>query len=131
MRKNLLSLLLLSVLIPAGPTRADENPIANSAPAAKPSAREQLAADTPRTTPDGATFVAPGGWWIEKRTNAIILTPEGDSRIVLVDVRVKDADSAVKSAWAALKPNLKWALKLATDEPGREGWDSLRNYQYE
>lgn len=93
--------------------------------------REQLASDTPRTTPDGATFVAPGGWWIETRTNAIILTPEGDSRIALVDVHVKDADSAVKSAWAVLKPNLKWALKLATDAPGREGWDSFRSYGYE
>ena len=93
--------------------------------------REQLAADTPRTTPDGATFVAPRGWWIETRGKAIILTPEGDSRLALADVQVKDADGAVKSAWAALKPNLKWALKLATDAPGREGWDSFRNYQYE
>src|SRR2546422_469537 len=92
---------------------------------------EQLAADTTRTTPDGATFVAPGGWWIETRGNAIILTAEGDSWIAVVDVHAKDADSAVKSAWAALKPNFKWALKLATDAPGREGWDSFRNYQYE
>src|SRR3954453_5506427 len=131
MRKNLLSLLLLSVLIPAGPTRADENPIANSAPAAKPSAREQLAADTPRTTPDGATFVAPGGWWIETRGNAVILTPEGDSRIALVDVHGKDADAAVKTAWEAVRPDMKWALKLTRDLPGREGWDSFRAYVYE
>src|SRR6266480_1449930 len=108
---------------PATGTTAD--PGSTTAPG-----REQLAADTPRTTPDGATFVAPGGWWIETRTNAIILTPEGDSRIALVDAHAKDSDSAVKSAWAALKPNLKWALKLATDAPGREGWDSFRNYEY-
>src|SRR6266568_5412253 len=113
-------------------TRAAIGAAANPSPDAKTApVREQLAADTPRTTPDGATFVAPGGWWIETRTNAIILTPEGDSRIALVDVHVKDADAAVKSAWAALKPNLKWALKLATDAPGREGWDSFRNYSYE
>src|SRR5260370_38995074 len=48
-----------------------------SSDAAKPPAREQLAADTPRTTLDGATFIAPIGWWIETRTNAIVLTAEG------------------------------------------------------
>src|SRR5437016_1568929 len=109
---------------PAAGATAD--PASTTAPA-----REQLATDTPRATPDGATFVAPGGWWIETRTNAIILTPEGDSRLALVDVHVKDADSAVKIAWLTLKPHFKWALKLATDAPGREGWDSFRNYGYE
>jgi len=131
MRKNLISLLLLSALIPSAPTRADEPPMANSAPAAKPAAREQLAADTPRATPDGATFVAPGGWWIETRGNAVILTPEGDSRIALVDVHGKDADAAVKAAWEAVRPDMKWALKLTRDQPGREGWDSFRGYAYE
>jgi CubicO group peptidase (beta-lactamase class C family) len=59
------------------------------------------------------------------------LTPEGDSKVALVDVHEKDPDAAVKSAWLALKPGMKWALKLATDAPGREGWDSFRNYDYE
>ncbi|MEA2564654.1 MAG: hypothetical protein QOH06_6158 [Acidobacteriota bacterium] len=127
MRKHLVSLLLLSALIPSTSARAGEDPKASSAPAA----RELLAADTPRTTPDGARFVAPGGWWIETRGNAVILTPEGDSRIALVDVKGKDADAAVKTAWEAVRPDMKWALKLATDEPGREGWDSFRSYQYE
>src|SRR5215510_4305088 len=131
MRKNLVPLLLLSALLPSASARADENPAANSAPAAKAAAGEQLAADTPRTTPDGTTFVAPGGWWIETRGNAVILTPEGDSRIALVDVRGKDADAAVKAAWQAVRSDMKWALKLTTDQPGREGWDSFRNYQYE
>ena len=131
MRKNLVPLLLLSALIPAAPIRAGENPAANSAPEAKPAAREQLTADTPRATPDGATFVAPGGWWIETRGNAVILTPEGDSRIALVDVRGKDADAAVKTAWEAVRPDMKWALKLTRDLPGREGWDSFRAYAYE
>jgi len=92
---------------------------------------EQLVADTPRVTHDGATFVVPAGWWIETRGNAVILTPEGDSHIALVDVHEKDADVAVKTAWTAVRPEMKWALKLATDEPGREGWDSFRSYDYE
>jgi CubicO group peptidase (beta-lactamase class C family) len=91
----------------------------------------QLAADTSRTTADGATFVVPAGWWIETLSNAVVLIPEGDSRIALVDVHQKDPDSAVKSAWTGAGLELKWALKLATDAPGREGWDSFRNYDYE
>ena len=127
MRTNLVALVLLPALLSSTAARAGEAPKAESAPAA----REQLAADTPRTTPDGARFVAPGGWWIETRGNAVILTPEGDSRIALVDVRGTDADAAVKAAWEAVRPDMKWAIKLTTDDPGREGWDSFRNYGYE
>ena len=122
MRKNLVSLLLLPVLLSSAPVRAGENP---------PAVREQLAADAPRTTPDGTRFVAPGGWWIETRGNAVILTAEGDSRVALVDVRGMDADAAVKTAWEAVRPDMKWRLKLTTDFPGREGWDSFRSYEYE
>jgi CubicO group peptidase (beta-lactamase class C family) len=127
MRNNLVFLLLLSLLIPSASARAGQEPMAKSEPAA----REQLAADTPRTTPEGTRFVAPGGWWIETRGNAVILTPEGDSRIALVDVRGTDADAAVKAAWEVVRPDMKWALKLTTDQPGREGWDSFRTYAYE
>src|ERR1041384_2108050 len=45
-------------------TGATRSPAAATAPAG-----EKLVSDTPRATPDGATFVAPGGWWIETRTN--------------------------------------------------------------
>jgi CubicO group peptidase (beta-lactamase class C family) len=108
--------------------------VAEDAPAAKPAAPaapEQVTADTPRATPDGATFVVPAGWTIETRANAVVLTAEGDSRIALVDVHEKDPDKAVKAAWPVLRPRLPWAFKLATDAPGREGWDSFRNYDYE
>ena len=127
-RMRTLCAISLSLFLFAGCNRAATGAEAQKSSAA---AREQLASDTARTTPDGATFVAPVGWWIETRTNAIVLTPEGDSRLALVDVHVKDADSAVKIAWTTLKPDFKWALKLATDSPGREGWDSFRNYGYE
>src|SRR6476661_2502877 len=118
--------LLIACLHPA--CGADAKP---SAETATELSRKQLTADTTQTTRDGATFVAPGGWWIETRDKAVILTPENDSRIALVDVQAKDVDTAVKIAWGTLTPKLKWALKLATDAPGREGWGSFRSYQYE
>src|SRR5262245_51716537 len=121
----IISVLLIFFCISGRPARGAEVSAATTPSGAR------LASDTPRATRDGATFVAPGGWWIESRGNAIILTPEGDSRLGLVDVHTNDADAAVKIAWAAAEPNMKWALKLAIDGPGREGWDSFRTYQYE
>jgi len=119
---------------PQDASRAADNPATTKSPVpdtAKARAREQLASDTSRTTADGATFIAPAGWWIETLPKVIILITEGNSRIALVDVHQKDADSAVKRAWTEARLDLKWALKLATDAPGREGWDSFRNYDYE
>jgi hypothetical protein len=37
----------------------------------------------------------------------------------------------VKTAWEAVRPDMKWKLKMTTDYPGREGWDSFRGYDYE
>ena len=86
---------------------------------------ERIAADTPRTTVLGNTFVAPAGWTMTVRGAATILeAPEGGSFFVLVDIPVKDAasaDDAVKAAWAAYKPDARWPLKVTNADrgPGR------------
>jgi CubicO group peptidase (beta-lactamase class C family) len=92
---------------------------------------EHLKADTPKTTALGNTFIAPAGWSVSVRGPATIIeAPEGDSRLVIVDVRANDADGAVAAAWAAYqKP--KWSLKIATDRPDKDGWSKQRNYTYE
>lgn len=92
---------------------------------------EQLKADTTRTTALGNTFIAPAGWRVSVRGPATIVeAPEGDSRIVLVDVRAKDADAAVAAAWAAYQPP-KWPLKVVTDVPDKDGWSKQRSYLYQ
>jgi CubicO group peptidase (beta-lactamase class C family) len=94
-------------------------------------AKQRLSADTPKTTVLGNTFIAPAGWSISVRGPATILeAPEGDSRILLVDVRAKDADAAVAAGWAAYQPP-KWPLKVATDVPDKDGWSKQRNYSYQ
>jgi CubicO group peptidase (beta-lactamase class C family) len=95
---------------------------------------ETLAADTPRTTVDGNSFVAPAGWAIRTAGRAVILTaPEGGSHIALVDVdgAAVDADGAVAAAWAAYDAKARWRLELATDRQVRDGWDQIRGYRYE
>ena len=93
--------------------------------------KERLGADTPKTTALGNTFIAPAGWSVSARGPATIVeAPEGDSRIVIVDVRAKDADAAVAAGWAAYQPP-KWPLKVATDAPDKDGWSKQRNYTYQ
>ena len=94
---------------------------------------ETLPADTPRTTVDGNSFVAPAGWSIRTTGPAVILTaPEGGSHIALVDVgAAKDADAAVAAAWAAFDAKAKWPLKLASDRLVRDGWEQIRGYRYD
>ena len=101
------------------------------APAPPPATPEVLAADTPRTTTSGATFIAPVGWSIVVRGSATILeTPEKDSRIALIDTPAKDADEAVALAWATFQPDAKRQLRIVTPSPDKDGWTDRRTYSY-
>ena len=103
-----------------------------SLPVMAQEAAQVLAADTRTATANGNPFVAPAGWTLSRNGPAVVLTaPEGGSRIALVDVEAKDADSAVAAAWTAYDPNAKWPLKLATDPPARDGWEQTRVFAYE
>jgi CubicO group peptidase (beta-lactamase class C family) len=100
-----------------------------AAPAESP--QEHLAADTPKTTVLGNTFIAPAGWSVSVRGPATsIEAPEGDSRIVLVDVRASDGDAALAAAWAAYKQP-KWPLKVSNAVPDKDGWSKQRTYAYQ
>jgi len=96
---------------------------------------DRLTADTPKATVSGNGFIAPQGWSVKVKGPATIVeAPEGESWIALVDVKAADADAAVAAAWAAYKPvakhETKWALKVATDRPDRDGWTKQRFYEY-
>jgi CubicO group peptidase (beta-lactamase class C family) len=100
--------------------------------AAAGSAPVHLTADTPEQTAGGATFIAPADWTFSVRGPATILeAPEGDSRIVLVDVRASTADSAVALAWAEYMPDHKWPLQMVTRELDEDGWSDRNTYNYQ
>jgi CubicO group peptidase (beta-lactamase class C family) len=93
---------------------------------------EQLASDTERTTPAGATFTAPAAWSLRSEANTIVLTPpEPDSHLAIVDLKAPDAASAVLAAWSAYRPDFKRPVKLMTPAPARDGWDERKNFDYE
>jgi CubicO group peptidase (beta-lactamase class C family) len=99
---------------------------------AQPRAETRLTADTPTTTAAGTNFVAPKDWTLTRSGPAIVLeAPEAGSYIAVIDSRGKDADTAVAAAWAAYNAKLSWPLKLAVDRLAKDGWDQVRDYQYE
>lgn len=117
---------------PGPAVRAGPPPAPADAPTpAAPPPPERLAADTPRTTAGGATFVAPARWTLTARGPATILeAPEAGSRVAIVDVHAADADAAVKAAWAAYRPDASWPLLVKSDGPDRDGWTDRRSYDY-
>ena len=129
MKRTLFSLLVVWACpwVAAAQTPAGPPPTA----AAKP-APEQLAADTPRTTAGGATFTAPREWSITvDGATIVLLAPDGDSRVAIVESSATEPDAAVAAAWESVRPGVQRALRLTTPAPGRDGWDEQRNYSYE
>ncbi|HEX3235988.1 MAG TPA: serine hydrolase domain-containing protein [Gemmatimonadales bacterium] len=105
---------------------------AQSSPAGAPSNPERMSRDTPRTTTEGNTFVAPTGWTVVVRGSATVLqTPEDGSAIALVDVHAPSADSAVALAWRAYKPDAAWPLKVVNGMADKDGWTDRRAYTYQ
>jgi CubicO group peptidase (beta-lactamase class C family) len=95
-------------------------------------APQQVTADSPRTTPGGATFTVPAGWSIASGKNLTLLSPpETDTHIVIFDAQAADARAAVTEAWTAYKPESKRPIKLVTPRPAREGWDERQVFDYE
>lgn len=91
-----------------------------------------LTADTQRTTPAGATFMAPAGWSIVSEASSVTLQPpEPDTHIVLMDEHAADSDTAVADAWKLYRPDMKRPLRFATAIPDRNGWTGGKRFTYE
>ena len=116
--------LACALLVVCAPALGAENPM--------PPANVAQMTDTPLTTAEGNSFVAPAGWSVRTAGAAVILTaPEGGSQIAIVDVVASDPDAAVAAGWAAYDAKANWPLKLASDRPARDGWVQIRGYLYE
>jgi CubicO group peptidase (beta-lactamase class C family) len=101
-------------------------------PQAAATKAQPLASDTPSTTTAGHTFIAPAGWTVSVKGKATIVeAPEGDSRIVFVDVAAMEPDAAIKEAWAAYKPDASWPLKAKTASSDKDGWTNQQTYSYQ
>jgi CubicO group peptidase (beta-lactamase class C family) len=100
-------------------------------PRPKP-APQVVTADSPHTTPAGATFIVPAGWSIARDASSVTLQPpEPDTHIAMFDVHGPDAAAAVASAWTAYRGGMKRPLKLAVPIPDRNGWTGGKRFIYE
>jgi CubicO group peptidase (beta-lactamase class C family) len=128
--RTLAVLILLVAALSAQPAAPTARPA--PVPAQEPAPTSQrLTADTPTTTVLGNPFIAPAGWSISVRGPATIVeAPEGDSRLVLVDVRAADGDAALAAGWAAYKA-ITWPMKVANDVPDKDGWSKQRTFTYQ
>ena len=97
-------------------------------------AAERLAADTPRTTALGNTFVAPSGWTLSETGRMSLLeVPEGGSFLALFDVPAKEAataEDALAAAWAAYPSATRWPLMVTTPVADRDGWTDRKSFGY-
>ena len=132
MKRMLFSSVLVSmVLVGLVTAQTPPAPAPQTAAPSKP-APEKLASDTPRTTAGGATLTAPRDWSVTVDGSVmVLLAPDGDSRIGIVEPSAAEPDAAVTAAWEAVRPGMKRALRLSTPSPGRDGWDEQRAYSYE
>jgi len=123
---RVLSLILAVTVAAVGPN-------ANGAALQEAATKGQpLAADTPSATVAGHTFIAPAGWTVSVKGKATIVeAPEGDSRIVFVDVAAMEPDAAIQEAWAAYRPDAKRPLKATTDSSDKDGWTNQKTYSYQ
>lgn len=91
-----------------------------------------LASNTPYTTPRGTTFVAPKEWQVSTLPGLVLMSaPEQGSRIAVVESDEADADSAVAAAWTDSGLGLRWPHKLTTDRTPQDGWQGIRQYEYD
>jgi len=92
-----------------------------------------IAADTPRTTPGGATFTTPEDWAVRTAGAMVVVdAPEKDSHVAIVDVpQAADAAAAVAAAWTVYHPDSKRPVKLSTPSAPRNGWEERRQFDYE
>ncbi len=120
----LFALLLLGLGMPA-------NAAMQAQPGPKPSPHV-VTADSPQTTPAGATFIVPAGWSIASdAASATLQPPEPDTHIAIFDVHAPDAAGAVASAWTTYRPDMKRPLKVAVSVPDRNGWTGGKQFVYE
>src|SRR5689334_3430683 len=110
-----LSAPFLAVLLSLSPLAWSQQPAAGT---------EKITADGPRATPGGVSFTAPVDWTLTKRDDmALLVSPEGDVKLAIVDVEAPDAKAAVEKAWAVYRPESKRPIRLVTPQPAREGWE--------
>jgi hypothetical protein len=91
-----------------------------------------MTADTPAKDFDHNTFIVPSGWKLSARDALTVLTaPESSLQIALFDTSAATSEAARDAAWKTFMPDAKWPLLGTNNEPERNGWTQIKNYNYQ
>ncbi|XXX80091.1 serine hydrolase [Sorangium sp. So ce134] len=119
---------------PAMTVAGRPSPAAPPAGSAAPAAESvtEVGADSPMKTPWGASYTAPKGWTVTTRGGVVILEDvHREVSLTFVERRERDAEAAIAAAWRQAKPDFARAAKRVVAPPGRRGWDSIMDVDYE
>ena len=101
--------------------------------APQPGAAEKVTSENRRATPGGLiSFKAANGWSLRTTANGVVLEPpEPDMHVAIIETKEIDPAAAVAKAWQEYRPGFKRSLKVVTDRPGRDGWETAKVFDYE
>ena len=109
--------------------------LALSISTAVPALAQESAAPATETIDAGsnASLLVPEGWTVVRDGGTVAITaPEGDATIALVAIpSAANGEEAVAQAWARFDPAFDRVVRLAVDQPDRDGWPDTKVVNYE
>ena len=109
--------------------------LALSISTAVPALAQESAAPATETIDAGsnASLLVPEGWTVVRDGRTVAITaPEGDATIALVAIpSAANGEEAVAQAWARFDPAFDRVVRLAVDQPDRDGWTDTKVVNYE
>ena len=109
--------------------------LALSISTAVPALAQESAAPATETIDAGsnASLLVPEGWTVVRDGGTVAITaPEGDATIALVAIpSAANGEEAVAQAWARFDPAFDRVVRLAIDQPDRDGWTDTKVVNYE
>ena len=109
--------------------------LALSISTAVPALAQESAAPATETIDAGsnASLLVPEGWTVVRDGGTVAITaPEGDATIALVAIpSAANGEEAVAQAWARFDPAFDRVVRLAVDQPDRDGWTDTKVVNYE
>ena len=100
--------------------------------AANAAAPAEATLDRTVTLPSGATLRVAADWTVTTSTDGLVLEdPEKQLKVELVEVEATAGMSAaISTAWSRRRPGFNRQESVASDSPGRGGWDQFRSSRY-
>lgn len=118
--------------LPSEAPKAAEPPATRAAKSAAPAATTRtLRADTVLERPSGASFKAAAGWTVSEAADRVTLvSPEGDLRVVYLEVEAEQRAEALERAWQRVAPGFALEVEGEMETPAHDGWEQVGQTSY-